>query len=175
VPAPPFRPSKTDAGVRLVALDANLREELTEHKARALDATPDAFVFPGRGGKRRDRNAVRRSVLYPAINRVNVKLRERELATIPDGSDGQPRVTFHSLRRTYASLCAEANADPAWTSKQIGHKSSRFTLDVYTDVDHRRESPAEQVGALVWGFGSLPFPEAPSNDSPEQDSALESA
>jgi integrase len=56
---------------------------------------------------------VRRSVLYPAIERANVILGERNVPTIPDGSDGQPRVTFHSLRRTYASLCAEANADPA--------------------------------------------------------------
>jgi integrase len=138
--------SKTEAGVRPVALDANLREELTEHKARAREATPDGYAFPGRGGKRRDRNAVRRSVLYPAIKRANVKLKERDLPLIPDCSDGQPRVTFHSLRRTYASLCAEAGADPAWTSKQIGHKRSSFTLDVYTDVDHRRGSPAEQVG-----------------------------
>lgn len=168
--------SKTEAGVRLVALDANLREELAEYKARARDATPDAFVFPGRGGKRRDRNAVRRSVLYPAIKRANVKLKERNQPTIPDGSDGQPRVTFHSLRRTYASLCAEAGIDHAWTSRQIGHKRSSFTIDVYTDIDHRRNDPAERVGALVWSDkGSLPLSEAPSTDSPETRSALESA
>jgi integrase len=168
--------SKTEAGVRLVALDANLREELTEHKARARDATPDGYVFPGRDGKRRDRNAVRRSVLYPAIKRTNVTLRERNLPAIPDGSDGQPRMTFHSLRRTYASLCAEAGIDHAWTSRQIGHKRSSFTIDVYTDVDHRRNDPAERAGALVWADkGSLPLSEAPSADSLEKDSALESA
>jgi hypothetical protein len=56
-------------------------------------------------------------------------------------------VTFHSLRRTYASLAAEAGADPAWTAAQIGHARSRFTLDVYADV--RKRSHAEGIGALV--------------------------
>jgi hypothetical protein len=57
--------------------------------------------------KRRERNAVRRRVLYPAVERANALLAKRELPTI------SPDVTFHSLRRTYASLAAEAGVDPA--------------------------------------------------------------
>jgi hypothetical protein len=63
-------------------------------------------------------------------------------------------VTFHSLRRTFAGLAAEANIDPAWTAAQIGHASARFTLDVYTDVANRRQSPAERIGSLIRG-GSI--------------------
>jgi integrase len=84
-------------------------------------------------------------VLYPAIERANGLLASRELPTISED------VTFHSLRRTYASLAAEAGADPAWTAAQIGHARSRFTLDVYTDVRNRRRSHAEGIGALVRG------------------------
>jgi integrase len=139
--------SKTEAAVRLVALDANLREELTEHKARARDATPDGYVFPGRDGKRRDRNALRRSVLYPAIRRANVKLKERDLPLIPDGGDGQSRVTFHSLRRTYASLCAEAGADPGGrasksaTSGRASRSMSTRTLTTVGAAPPSRSAP----------------------------------
>jgi integrase len=107
--------SKTDTGVRVVDLDPGLIDELKSHKAGSKFAGSDDYVFPGRGGKRRDRNAVRRRLLYPAIQRANAMLADRGLPTIPDG------VTFHSLRRTYASLAAEAGVDPAWTARQIGH------------------------------------------------------
>ena len=58
-------------------------------------------------------------------------------------------MTFHSLRRTYASLCAEAGIDQAWTAAQIGHRDPRLTTSVYTDVRNRRESPAEKLGRLI--------------------------
>ncbi len=68
-------------------LDPELRDELASHKAGTRQAGPDAYVFPGRDGKRRDRNAVRERVLYPAIKRANAQLAERGLETIPDGSN----------------------------------------------------------------------------------------
>jgi len=121
------------------------------------DAIAHHYVFYGRhrkrqpdgtlhdGHKRRSRDAVRKRVLYPAIERANVMLE----------SAGQPTisadVTFHSLRRTFASIAAEAGVDPAWTAGQIGHASARFTIDVYTDVQNRRESPASRIGKLIRG------------------------
>jgi hypothetical protein len=44
--------------------------------------------------------------------------------------------------------------DPAWTATQIGHASSRFTIDVYTDVHDRRQSAAERIGSLIRGGDS---------------------
>jgi len=142
--------SKTEAGVREVDICPELRDELALYLA-TVDLAPEDYLFPGREGKRRDRNAVRNRVLYPAIEKANAKLSKQELPTIPDGADGQPRVTFHSLRRTYASLAAEAGVDPAWTATQIGHRSSRFTLDTYTDVHNRSQSAAERIGSLISG------------------------
>ena len=68
---------------------------------------------------------------------------------IPDGSDARPRVTFHSLRRTYASLLAEAGADSGYTMSQIGHKSAKLTLEVYTDVGNTRHGANERLGRLL--------------------------
>lgn len=58
-------------------------------------------------------------------------------------------VTFHSLRRTYATLMAEIGADPAYTMRQIGHRKAAFTLSVYTDIKARREAANKQLGTLL--------------------------
>jgi integrase len=60
-----------------------------------------------------------------------------------------PDVTFHSLRRTYASLLAEGGADSGFTKSQIGHKSAKLTLEVYTDAGNRRHAANDQVGTLL--------------------------
>jgi integrase len=163
------RGTKTAAAARTVELPPDLRDELAAYVAGHQQA-PDDWLFPGRGGQRRDRNAVRRRVLYPAIERANELLASRELPAI------SADVTFHSLRRTYASLAAEAGADPAWTAAQIGHARSRFTLDVYTDVRNRRHSPVERIGALVRGDDWAPLGTSAHDDDVASDAdALESA
>ena len=45
------------------------KNELADFQGKLIG--PDDYVFPGRDGNRRDRNAVRRRVLYPAIERAN--------------------------------------------------------------------------------------------------------
>jgi integrase len=138
--------SKSLAGCREVDLAPDLRDELVNHKASSDFTDRDDFVFPTRRGTRRERNTVRTRILYPAIERANVVLE----------ATGRPLisadVTFHSLRRTYASLLAEAGADAAYTKAQIGHKSAKLTLEVYTDVGNRRHGANERVGTLLRGL-----------------------
>jgi integrase len=135
--------SKTDAGVRRVELAPDLLDELKAHRAASRFAGPDDFVFPTRTGTQRERNAVRRRILYPAIERANVELVKAGRSPIPG------EVTFHSLRRTYASLSFEAGADPAYVQAQIGHKTARLTLEVYTDVGNRTHAANARLGALL--------------------------
>lgn len=84
---------------------------------------------------------------------------ERHLArsTNPDDIDhlettGRPSIpegaTFHSIRRTYASLMFEAAADPAYGQAQIAHRSARLTLRVYTDLGARKHTAHGWLGAL---------------------------
>jgi integrase len=134
--------SKTEAGVRIVDLDPWLRDELASYVAGA-DLEPDDFLFPGRGGRRRERNAVRAKILYPAIDRANAFLEDKGLPTISDD------VTFHSLRRTYASLAAEANVDPAWTAAQIGHEDATLHAEGVHGRSSAHGKPCLEAGALV--------------------------
>lgn len=49
------------------------------------------------------------------------------------------RVTFHSLRRTYASLRCACGDDVRYTADQLGHEDPRFTLRVYAQATKRRD------------------------------------
>jgi integrase len=133
--------SKTDAGVREVDLAPELRDELASIKA-ARKPQPGEFVFPGKGGRRRDRRAVAR-LLRRVIGRANARLEQEGYEPISEA------VSFHSLRRTYASLLVAAGADPAYVMAQIGHRKAAFTLDVYTDVGNRRHAANARLGALL--------------------------
>jgi hypothetical protein len=49
-----------------------------------------------------------------------------------------PRVTPHSLRRTYISIALLANNfDVKWVMSQVGHADSKMTLDVYAQLEQR--------------------------------------
>lgn len=139
--------TKTAAGQRQVDLSPYLRKELAAYVA-STPLAPDDYLFPTRSGGRRERNNVRERILYPAIERANNRLGEAGRPTI------SPHVTFHSLRRTMATLLAEVNADPAYTASFIGHEDKHFTLKLYTDVHGRRDDPLARVDALVLSFES---------------------
>ena len=45
-----------------------------------------------------------------------------------------PRVRFHDLRHTYASLLIEQGENPKYIQTQLGHSSPTVTLDVYAHL-----------------------------------------
>jgi len=124
--------SKTSAGVRTVDLTAALHEELTNWWHETTYAQPDAFVVPTPTGRPSNPSNLRRDVLRPAIAKANEVLARDGIAPID-------AITFHSLRRTYASLRCACRDDVAYTSSQLGHEDARFTLKVYTQATKRRE------------------------------------
>jgi integrase len=75
---------------------------------------------------------LRRDVLFPAIKAANATLTKVGIA--PMG-----RVTFHSLRRSYASLRCACGDDVRYTADQLGHEDPRFTLKVYAQATKRRD------------------------------------
>jgi integrase len=124
--------SKTEAGVRAVDLTPALREELVVWRATTRHAAPNDYVLPTSTGRKHSPSNLRRDVLRPAVAAANVKLAESGIAELAS-------ITFHSLRRTYASLRCACGDDVAYTSAQIGHEDARFTLRVYTGATKRRE------------------------------------
>lgn len=91
-----------------------------------VDISPD--------GTRRKHNPsnLRRDVLFPATDKANVQLEQAGIAPIG-------KLTFHSLRRTYASLRCACGDDVRYTADQLGHEDPRFTLRVYAKATKRRD------------------------------------
>lgn len=123
--------AKTPKGIREVHLSPALREELTLAKAEAKP-NPVAFVVATSTGRKHNPSNLRRDVLAPAIAAASTKLEEVGIAPLG-------RITFHSLRRTYASLRCACGDDVRYAADQLGHEDPRFTLRVYAQAVKRRD------------------------------------
>jgi integrase len=134
--------SKTEAGERDVELTAFLVDELRSHVAaspsRGRELSPRKPMFPTSRGTRMNQDNIRR-MLDAAVERTN----ERRAA---EAKMLLPRITPHSLRVTFVSLCFMAGRDPAWVMGQVGHKDARLTLEIYTRTMQRKRIDR----ALVW-------------------------
>jgi integrase len=124
--------AKTPKGIREVHLTPALREELSLWKADAKHTgTADYVIHPSPGRKHNPSN-LRRDVLAPTVKAANVKLAELGIAPLAP-------ITFHSRRRTYASLRCVCGDDIRYTADQLGHEDPRFTLKVYAQASKRRD------------------------------------
>lgn len=123
--------AKTPKGVREVHLSAALRDQLTIAK---IDADPerDAFVIATATGRRHNPSNLRRDVLAKAVETANERLDELGIARIG-------HLTFHGLRRTYASLRCVCGDDVRYAADQLGHEDPRFTLRCYAQASKRRD------------------------------------
>jgi integrase len=127
-------------------------------------------VFPTRTGGQLNPSNIRNRLLTgtPArkgkqptkgvVERVNEKRARAGKLLLP------PRVTPHTLRRTFASLCFFAGRDLRWVMGQLGHDDPRMTLGVYAQVLKRSRIDHELVWSLMrfadepehWPSGSGP-------------------
>jgi integrase len=113
-----------------------LRETLAIWRADARHTGPDDYVIHTSTGRRSYPSNLRRDVLRPAVAKANAVL--EKIGITPIGP-----ITFHSLRRTYASLRCACGDDVRYTADQIGHEDPRFTLRVYTQATKRRDRLAK--------------------------------
>jgi integrase len=145
--------SKTAAGIRLVEVWAFASDEIRTHvatKKRAGRASgPREPMWVTRKGTRLSANNVRR-MLRKLVERVNDKR----------GDEGKmllPKVTPHTLRRTYACLCFWAGRELPWVMDQIGHDDSRMTVGVYAQATKRKRVDRD----LTWHL--MRFPDEPAH------------
>jgi len=63
---------------------------------------------------------------------------------------GQPKLQFHDLRKTFASLLAQRGVSTAVTQRLLEHSSPQLTNDVYTNVDPVLRQAVEQLPVAEW-------------------------
>jgi len=113
---------KTKTARRVIPVPPTLAGHLREHRERALalgQAAPGDFVFRSAdGGPMLHREIVRKG------------LDQAVVAAGLDGAGG-PKLTWHCLRHTYASLLIAKRLPITYVSRRLGHATSTVTLDTY--------------------------------------------
>ena len=70
---------------------------------------------------------------------------------------GLPRIRFHDLRHTFATMALQNGVDVKTVSSMLGHYSAGFTLDTYAHVTGQRVAHAP-AGAETGGAAPYPVP-----------------
>lgn len=111
--------TKTPAGVRLVPIPHNIRNNLLEQKEISKNNKYNLLFVNKKGGVSDPRN-----VNY-ILKRIVVKvLKTADIST-------------HSLRHTFGTRCIEAGMQPVTVQRLMGHSDIGVTLNTYTSILNR--------------------------------------
>jgi integrase len=136
--------SKTDAGRRYVKIRGALRDELTAVRAH-VKGTADGYVFPTREGGLTKADNFRNRVLARAVERANERLAAEDLTPLP------PKLTPHSMRRTFALVLYALGEDHGVVMDEMGHTDPGLALRVYRQSMRRDENEKAALRRLVEG------------------------
>jgi integrase len=136
--------SKTDAGRRRVKIRPALRAELLSAMSPAALTASGTFVFPTRSGAAMGADNFRNRVLAAAVKRASKARTEA-------GQPPLPRLTPHSLRRTFSSVLYAIAEPPPIVMQEMGHTDPALALRVYAQAMRRDEHQNAQLRALVEG------------------------
>lgn len=63
---------------------------------------------------------------------------------------GLPKMSFHALRHTFATMSLQEGVDIRTTQENLGHHAAAFTLDVYSSVTAKMKKEAtDKIGNLL--------------------------
>ena len=116
-------PLKTKSSYRTVTISQQAIEVLKEQKKK----TNDAYVFPSPNGG---------PISPDSVNNMLKRVLERA---------GIPKVRFHDLRHTFATIALQNGVDIKTVSSMLGHFSAGFTLDTYAHVTTSAQKEAAQT------------------------------
>jgi integrase len=121
-------------------MPASLVSTLREHRMASRFKDEGDLIFPSEKGTPLDgRNMVRR-YFEPALRKA-----------------GLPRIRFHDLRHSFASLLIAEGAHPKLISEQLGHASVQITLDRYGHlIDQSYGDASDRLEAALFGDVTRP-------------------
>jgi len=116
-------PLKTKNSYRAVTISSQAVEVLKAQKKK----TDDEYVFPSPNGGPISPDSVN-NMLHRVLDRAGI-----------------PRVRFHDMRHTFATLALQNGVDIKTVSGMLGHFSAGFTLDTYAHVTTSAQKEAAQT------------------------------
>ena len=96
------------------------------------------LVFPNQSGNPLDHGHVLRKFFWPALEKAEL-----------------PRVRFHDLRHTYASLLINQGENVKYIQKQLGHSKPSVTMDIYAHLmNEENPEAAKKLDGTIFESGS---------------------
>lgn len=141
--------AKTAAGIRHVKIRPALHDTLAALKASRSDTRPDVYVFPTARGSRQSASNIRNRVLAPAVKRANAALEAEDKPPLP-------KLTPHSLRRTFASVLYAIGEPPPVVMAEMGHTDAGLALRIYAQAMRGDTWARSALRALVKGEAMPP-------------------
>jgi integrase len=134
---------KTRRSIRSVDLAPQVLSALCEARPPGrAEVFRSQLIFSGPNGKPLDPDNLVKRRFLPALERAEL-----------------PRIRFHDLRHTYASLLIAAGEHPKYIQSQLGHASITTTLDRYGHLlPGAYEHGGKRIERTVLGEGRLPRP-----------------
>ena len=116
---------KTKTSDRKIDLGPAMMNTLKRWRLQSRYSGDDDFIFPNLAGKPMCQSHMLSRHFFPALKRA-----------------GLPKIRFHDLRQTYASLKIEQGENLVYISKQMGHSSTTVTSTIYAHLinDNNYES-----------------------------------
>jgi integrase len=134
-----FQEPKTSSGRRTIALDTPCVVALREHRARQAEQRLRM------GSLWQDHDQAFATELGTPLEPSNVDRRFRALVT----RAGVPRIPFHGLRHTHATLLMKAGVNPKVASERLGHANITLTLSTYSHVLPQMQQEAAAIFAAA--------------------------
>ena len=130
-----FYDPKSKASRRKIDLAPQLIKALKEWRLASRFNVENDLVFPNPEGKPQNHTRMLRKSFHPTLIRAEL-----------------PRMRFHDLRHTYASMLIEQGENIKYVQAQLGHSSIHMTLDVYGHLmDTVNQEAASRLGEFVFG------------------------
>ncbi|WP_019420141.1 site-specific integrase [Paenibacillus sp. OSY-SE] len=142
-----FDDTKNDSSVRSIALFPNTVELLKIHfeKQRAEQNVLKQLY--------NDHGLVIQTAKGTPVNPRNLMRNYyRIIKKIQEENPGLPKIRFHDLRHTHATLLLKAGIHPKIVQERLGHSSINVTLDTYSHVlPNLQEAVLRNVGDSITG------------------------
>ena len=130
---------------RAIALVAEVVESLRRHRARqeadrakaGSEWAEKGYVFTNEFGRPLEPTRLLRYEYYPLLARA-----------------GLPRIRFHDLRHSMATLMFALKTHPKIVQETLGHSSIALTLDTYSHaIPNLQDEAMEQLGGYLFSSG----------------------
>ena len=129
-------PLKTKNSYRAVTISPQAIEVLKQQKTKTKELK-DPYIFPSPNGG---------PISPDSVNNMLKRVLERA---------GIPKVRFHDLRHTFATIALQNGVDIKTVSGMLGHFSAGFTLDTYAHVTTAAQKEAAQTMGNVLSMQNL--------------------